>query len=111
MKKPGWLERVNKLTKYEEDCWIYTGCPTRLDVYGSPRIMENYIVKPLSHWSYIHFKGPITIGMKILHTCDRPRCWNPEHLYQGTHQQNMDDMVQKNRSLKGERHNCVVLTE
>ena len=40
-------------------------------------------------------------GMVIRHTCDNPRCINPEHLIIGTQQDNVDDMVSRGRQAKG----------
>lgn len=33
----------------------------------------------------------------IRHTCDNPWCCNPHHMIAGTHQENMDDMVERDR--------------
>lgn len=37
-------------------------------------------------------------GKIVMHGCDNPPCCNPNHLHVATHQENMDDMVQKKRS-------------
>lgn len=50
------------------------------------------------------FKGEIPAGMHILHRCDNRSCVNPEHLFLGTNQDNVDDKVKKGRSLRGERN-------
>jgi len=40
----------------------------------------------------------IAPGLKALHRCDNPSCIQPEHLYEGSHGQNMKDMVVRDRS-------------
>lgn len=52
-------------------------------------------------FSYMHYKGEIPDGMFVCHTCDVPACVNPDHLYLGTPQDNMDDKVERNRQTKG----------
>jgi hypothetical protein len=48
-------------------------------------------------WFLAH--GPIPDGMHVLHHCDNRLCQNPRHLFLGTNQDNIDDMVSKGRHL------------
>ena len=52
----------------------------------------------------------------VCHRCDNPRCVNPEHLFLGSHQDNMSDKMTKGRcwnggGKQGENHPCSTLTE
>lgn len=50
-------------------------------------------------------------GQVIRHTCDNPRCINPEHLVVGTQMDNIHDRQKRNRQAKGEACHTTVLTE
>jgi len=49
-------------------------------------------------------RGPIPDELMVLHRCDHPWCVNVEHLFLGTAQDNIDDMISKGRGnpLRGE---------
>ena len=44
--------------------------------------------------------GELPPGMCICHTCDNPMCINPDHLFMGTHSDNMKDKMLKGRAGK-----------
>lgn len=61
--------------------------------------------------AYIQKNGQIPAGLVVRHTCDNRSCVNPDHLVLGTHKQNSQDMVERNRQAKGSGIGTSVLTE
>lgn len=89
------LERFESQIYYSIDgCWYWTGSPNGSG-YGSLEI--NYKSERAHRLSFKLFKGHIPEGLHVCHTCDNRICVNPDHLWLGTRQDNMDDMRRKGR--------------
>lgn len=73
---------------------------------GSRRILAH-------RFSYEHYVGDIPDGLCVLHKCDNPACVNIEHLFLGTHQENMTDRDKKGRfvTLRGSQNGSSILNE
>jgi hypothetical protein len=95
----------------ENGCWTWKGYK-RPGGYG-----EAYFgVRPNRERILAHrLAYEVTKGdpgaLLVCHTCDEPSCVNPEHLFLGTIQDNMDDRNRKGRQARGERNGPAKLTE
>lgn len=82
-------------------CWPFTGC----------------IIKPYGHGQFdkttahriafflTHGRLPAPYGC---HSCDNPPCCNPAHLFEGTAQDNIDDMIAKGRMVSAEARSAAL---
>ena len=78
----------------DTDCWNWSG-NTSGNGYGRIRHKGRYICAHRA--SYIVRIGEIPDGLLVLHKCDNRGCVNPDHLFLGTHKDNMQDMLSKGR--------------
>jgi hypothetical protein len=101
--------RSNLWNKFKiiNGCWIWIRERDK-DGYGEISVHGIKRQKLKAHRvSWEVFKGPIPLGLNVLHKCDNPPCINPDHLFLGTQKDNIQDMITKGRKvivpgLKGE---------
>lgn len=94
--------------EYSSECWNWKrGCNDHgygMLFYHRKQIGAHRIAYMLAH------NLEELPELDVLHKCDNTRCGRPSHLYLGTHYQNMQDKVARNRQ-KGERQALHKLTD
>lgn len=84
----------SKVVVDENGCWKWQGYISQ-NGYGNSTLKNKRI--QAHRLSYLAFIGEIPGGLFVCHKCDVRDCVNPDHLFLGTHLDNMRDMVQKGR--------------
>jgi hypothetical protein len=94
----------------EDECWPWNGFRNE---QGYGMIRYNRKQSFAHRLSYEIHVGPIPDGLLVLHSCDNPCCVNPKHLRPGSHLDNADDMIERNRHTPcpGEANGNAKLTD
>lgn len=104
---------INKIINYSSKdhstgCWNWNkGKSDR----GYAEISINARKERANRISYQVFIDEVPPHLFVCHTCDNPGCVNPDHLYLGTHQDNVDDKLDRDRQPRGEEIKLAKLTE
>jgi len=92
----GWTiaERIAHYSRRDpvSGCWIWQAS-TQRQGYGLACYRNRVWLAHRLAWTGAH--GPIPAGKILCHRCDERRCVNPDHLFLGTWQVNMDDLKAK----------------
>lgn len=93
-------KRVNKTAS----CWEWQGARNKTG-YGT--VCFNYKTWRTHRYAWHITYGSIPVNLCVLHHCDNPPCVNPDHLWLGTHADNVRDRENKGRGVypKGRRKN------
>jgi len=95
----------------DNDCWIYQGEIGRhgygVVTIGQRRDGDRRRVQAHRYF-YESLRSAIPDGLFCCHKCDVRACVNPDHIFLGTQQDNISDMMAKGRNgltgAKGERN-------
>ncbi len=80
-------------------CWIWKGYKLKDKRYGKFWYQSRDWFAHRLSWLITY--GDIPENMCVLHKCDNPKCINPAHLFIGTNNDNVHDMVKKHRNSCG----------
>ena len=100
--KPIKQRLLEKIVIDENGCWIWRGC---IASKGYASIIVDGKSRLAHRLSYEAFIGPLGT-LLACHKCDVRRCINPDHLFAGTHFDNVADMWAKGRGAKDSFANC-----
>jgi hypothetical protein len=96
-------ERFWRFVTKTDGCWLWRASSRNENGYGVlGRTGRGTGFVKAHRFSWELHRGPIPVGLLVLHACDVPSCVNPDHLSLGTHADNSADCRRKWRTKHGD---------
>lgn len=96
-KLKSFKERFEKKIGNKNNCWIWIG---RKSIFGYGQFFMKGKLEQAHRASWKIYKGIIPRKLCVCHSCDNRSCVNPKHLWLGTRNDNVQDMIKKGRDRK-----------
>lgn len=78
--------------------------PYQKNIYGYGTVYVHTKRWLVHRYAFKLVHGRIYRSLLVIHSCDRPCCYNPKHLSQGTYLDNVRDMDRKGRRVNTPRY-------
>lgn len=106
-----YVDRFWSQVEKTDECWTWTGYTNEAGYGRLGRFGEIGLIlsNRLAWWIQTGQEPPD--DKMVCHSCDNPPCVRPDHLWLGDANANIQDMVEKGRSCKGEKHFKAKLTD
>lgn len=106
------VAKLQSSSRQEGECFVWIKYCDKYG-YGSTRVGGKMVLAHRLVWIIAH--GFVPTGLCVLHRCDNPPCIRLDHLWLGSHTDNMKDMARKQRGVSigrpGEAHPMAKITE